>query len=94
MPETVEYRLTAGTKPFCLTNREIGCVNIGVYCANPECGEFLTILKESNPAFNYTVVLQCSILLECDHCHTKYRYSQNRIQHIALNTQNIKRQTG
>ena len=91
MPETVEYHLTAETKPFCLTSREIGCVNIGVYCANPECGELLIILKESNPEFNYVVVLERSILLKCDHCQTTHRYSQDRIQHIALNTQNIKR---
>ena len=94
MPETIEYRLTAETRPFCLTKREIGCVNIGVYCDNPECGEFLAIMKEANPDFSYIIVLQSPLLVRCDHCHTEHRYAQDRIEHIFLNTQNIRRVLG
>lgn len=94
MPETIEYRLTAETRPFCLTKREIGCVNIGVYCDNPECGEFLAIMKESNPDIRYAVVLQTPLLVKCDHCQGEHRYSQDRIEHIPLDTQNIRRLSG
>ncbi len=91
MLETTMYHLTAEKKPFCLTSREIGCVNIGVYCANASCGEFLTILKEQNPDLIYGVVLKQPILVRCDYCQHEDRYPQDSIEHISLNPQNIKR---
>lgn len=92
MPETVLYYLTAETTPFCLTSREIGCVNIGVYCANASCGEFLAILKAQNPDLDYSIVLKRPILVKCDYCLREHRYPQGSIEHISLSPQNIKRQ--
>ena len=90
MPETIEYRIMAETRPFDPTKREIGCVNVGVYCANPSCGEFLAFLKESNPEFSYKVVTEKPLLVKCDHCHGEHSYLQEQIERIELTTQNIK----
>ena len=90
MPETIEYRLTAETRPFDPIHREIGCVNVGVYCANPKCGEFLTFVKESNPDFHYKVVAEKPLLVKCDHCHRQYLYPPDQIERVLLTTQNIR----
>lgn len=96
MVERVRIVVESSTDtPNSIVKREMGKTNLGVYCRNRDCLEFISLaVSEPNPNVELEIVSnppEAGILVECWNCKQAIRYQSHDFESVALNEHNKRR---